>query len=193
MRDVALLPVAESIADGSAIDWNVVEASAGADDLAMIRQLRVLAELATLHRTLQVVPAAPRRAATPRVSSAAGHRWARLDLIERIGGGAAGEVYRAWDPQLEREVALKLLRADEVVADPQTSRILTEGRMLARVRHPNVVTVYGVTVHDGRLGLWMELVHGATLEDLLAKQGPFSAREATLIGIDLCRALAAIH
>jgi TolB-like protein/tetratricopeptide (TPR) repeat protein/tRNA A-37 threonylcarbamoyl transferase component Bud32 len=194
MRDAAaLLPVAESIADGSAVDWKVVEASAGAEDQAMIRQLRVLAELATVHRTLQVVPAAPRPVTAHRTSMPASHRWARLDLIERIGGGASGEVYRAWDPQLEREVALKLLRADEVVANPQTSRILTEGRMLARIQHPNVVTVFGVTVHDGRLGLWMELVHGATLEDLLAKQGPFSAREATLIGIDLCRALAAIH
>jgi serine/threonine-protein kinase len=193
MPDAALLPVAESIADGSAIDWKAVEASASVEDQALLRQLRVLAELATVHRTLQVVQPAPRPATTPRTSTLASQRWARLDLIERIGGGASGEVYRAWDPQLEREVALKLLRADEVVANPRTSRILTEGRMLARVQHPNVVTVFGVTVHDGRLGLWMELVHGATLEDVLAKQGPFSAREAALIGIDLCRALAAIH
>ena len=114
-------------------------------------------------------------------------------MIERLGGGTFGEVYRAWDRQLEREVALKLLRVDEATDDPLTSRIATEGRLLARVRHPNVVTVHGVAVHDGRVGLWMELVRGATLEQLLLKHGPFSAREAALVGIDLCRALAAIH
>src|SRR5207253_6375466 len=68
-----------------------------------------------------------------------------------------------------------------------------EGRLLARLHHPNVVTVYGVAVHDGRVGLWMELIDGATLEQALVKNGPLGAREAALIGIDLCRALAAIH
>src|SRR5207248_1895533 len=68
-----------------------------------------------------------------------------------------------------------------------------EGRLLARIRHQNVITVHGVAVHEQRVGLWMELVRGETLEQLLAKQGPMSAREAALIGIDLCRALAAIH
>ncbi len=191
----ALLPLAESIADGSAIDWNGVEARASADDQAMIRQLRILAELATLHRTLPADPSTlPNMFAARRASAApATGRWAQLDLIERIGGGTYGEVYRAWDRHLEREVALKLLRADEAVADPQASRIIAEGRLLARVRHLNVVTVHGVAVHDGRVGLWMELVHGATLEQVLSKQGPFSAREATLVGIDLCRALAALH
>src|SRR3989442_5084427 len=161
----------------------------------MIRQLRILAELATLHRTLPADPSTlPNMFAARRASAApATGRWAQLDLIERIGGGTYGEVYRAWDRHLEREVALKLLRADEAVADPQASRIVAEGRLLARVRHLNVVTVHGVAVHDGRVGLWMELVHGATLEQVLSKQGPFSAREATLVGIDLCRALAALH
>src|SRR5207248_1845014 len=68
-----------------------------------------------------------------------------------------------------------------------------EGRLLARIRHQNVITVHGVAVHEQRVGLWMELVRGETLEQLLQKRGPFSAREAALVGIDLCRALAAIH
>src|SRR4029077_3080841 len=77
--------------------------------------------------------------------------------------------------------------------DLRASRIAVEGRLLARVRHPNVVTVYGVAAHEQRVGLWMELVRGATLEQQLGAHGPLSAREAALIGIDLCRALAAIH
>ncbi len=191
----ALLPLAESVADGSTIDWAAAEATASSDQKAIIRQLRIVADLARLHRSLPggptdtTVDAVGRRpSATPAIGN-----WGHLALLERIGGGTFGEVYRAWDPQLEREVALKLLRVDEAVDDPLTSRITTEGRLLARVRHPHVITVHGVAVQDGRVGLWMDLIRGATLEQLLLKNGPFGAREAALVGIDLCQALAAIH
>src|SRR5262249_30846259 len=119
--------------------------------------------------------------------------WAHLTLLERLGGGTFGDVYRAWDRHLEREVALKLLRVDESSDDLSESRIAREGRLLARIRHQNVITVHGVDAHDRRVGLWMDMVRGATLEQQLAAHGPFSAREAAAIGIDLCRALAAIH
>jgi tRNA A-37 threonylcarbamoyl transferase component Bud32/tetratricopeptide (TPR) repeat protein len=191
----ALLALAESIADGSAIDWEAAEAQALADEQAIVRELRVLANLAGLHRSLPAdpgaVPAATlahRGGAAPAIGS-----WAHLTLIERLGGGASGDVYRAWDRHLEREVALKLLRGDESVDDLSESRIAREGRLLARVRHPNVITVHGVAAHDQRVGLWMDLVRGVTLEQQLTANGPLSAREAALVGIDLCRALAAIH
>ena len=197
-RDLAaLLPLAESIADGSPIDWAAAEARASHDDKAIIRQLRILANLAVLHRSLPSDPdahSAPasvthRGATAPAIGS-----WAHLALVERLGGGTFGEVYRAWDRHLEREVALKLLRGTETADDDlPASRIAAEGRLLARVHHQNVITVHGVAVHEQRVGLWMELVRGATLEQLLQKRGPFSAREAALVGIDLCRALAALH
>jgi TolB-like protein/Tfp pilus assembly protein PilF len=160
----------------------------------VIRQLRVLADLAVLHRSLPADPDAPlsRRLREPLATPAIG-KWGHLSLLERLGGGTFGEVYRAWDPELEREVALKLLRPGESPEDPLASRIAREGRLLARVRHPNVITVYGVGAHEGRVGLWMELVRGATLEQTLGARGPFSAREAAIIGVDLCRALAAVH
>jgi TolB-like protein/Tfp pilus assembly protein PilF len=193
-ESAALLKLAESIADGAAIDWQAAEADATAEERAIVRQLRILADVAVLHRSL---PASPDDWGRPSESSPhprtpAIGTWGHLILLERLGSGTTGEVYRAWDRQLEREVALKLLRAG-TSAGPQVDRITREGRLLARVRHPNVITVYGVGVHDGRAGLWMELVRGATLEQLLASRGRFSAREAALIGVDLCRALAAIH
>ncbi len=191
----ALLPLAESIADGALVDWDAAEAAASDHDQAVIRQLRVLSNLAGLHRSLPsepgAVPAAllaQRAGAAPAIGS-----WAHLTLIERLGGGTSGEVYRAWDRHLEREVALKLLRADESIDDLRASRIAMEGRLLARVRHANVITVHGVDAHDGRVGLWMELVRGVTLEQQIVARGPLSAREAAAVGIDLCRALAAIH
>jgi TolB-like protein/Flp pilus assembly protein TadD len=191
--DTALLPLAESVADGSSVDWHEAEARATTDEQSVIRQLRVLASLAAIHRSLPAASDAGPHAGDRRTSSPAIGNWAELSLIERLGGGTFGEVYRAWDRHLEREVALKLLRLDDLHDDPQTSRIAREGRLLARIRHPNVITVHGVEIHEGRVGLSMELVRGTTLEDVLQKRGPFSAREAALIGIDLCHALAAIH
>jgi eukaryotic-like serine/threonine-protein kinase len=191
----ALLSLAESIADGAPIDWQAAEAGASERDRVLIGQLRVLSDLAGLHRSLPAVAGEPRRAAAERQTLAAPAigSWAHLALIERLGGGTSGDVYRAWDRHLERDVALKLLRADESTDDLHASRIAREGRLLARVRHANVITVHGVDAHDGRVGLWMELVRGVTLEQQIAAHGPLSAREAAAVGIDLCRALAAVH
>jgi serine/threonine-protein kinase len=102
-------------------------------------------------------------------------------------------VYRAWDPRLDREVALKLIREQGPRHDSVGSLVIDEGRLLARVRHPNVVTVYGADRIDGRVGLWMEFVRGRTLEAVLRDHGPFGAQEAALIGLDVCRALSAVH
>jgi eukaryotic-like serine/threonine-protein kinase len=191
--DAALLALAESIADGAAVDWDAAEAGATPEERAVIRQLRVLSDLAGLHRSMpspvdETTSMARKTAAAPAIGS-----WAHLALIERLGGGTFGDVYRAWDRHLEREVALKLLRAERADDDLNTSRIANEGRLLARIRHGNVVCVHGVAVHDQRVGLWMELVRGVTLEQQVAANGPFSAREAAMIGVDLCRALASIH
>ncbi|MGH9204181.1 MAG: protein kinase domain-containing protein, partial [Vicinamibacterales bacterium] len=115
-----------------------------------------------------------------------------LEVRERLGSGAFGSVYRAWDRRLAREVALKLLHVDRLY-DKTVPAVIEEGRLLARVRHPHVISVYGADQFDGRIGIWMEFVRGLTLEDVLRRQGPFSAREAASIGMDLCAALAAVH
>ena len=116
-------------------------------------------------------------------------RWGHLVLLAKVGSGAFGEVYRAWDTKLEREVALKLLESRQF-EDPS---LLQEARMLARLRHPNVVTVHGVDYQDGRFGVWMDFIEGKTLEQVLEEHGPLSASEAALIGLDVSRALAAVH
>src|SRR5262249_32097269 len=117
-------------------------------------------------------------------------RWCHLEIRERIGEGIYGEVFRGWDTKLEREVAVKFLSAEATAVVPH---VLQEGRLLARVPHPGIVTVFGAEEQDGRVGIWMEYVHGRTLEDWLEERGPFTSHEAILIGIDLCRALAAVH
>jgi serine/threonine-protein kinase len=186
-----LIDLAASVADGTQVDWQAAET--GAEDSArrLVRQLRLVADVAELYRSL------PEPAAQPGLAhdepAPDGPRRGRLILLEKIGEGTSSEVYRAWDPELQREVALKLLRADGTGAEAARWRMLGEARRLARVRHPHVVLVYGADRREDRVGLWMEFVDGETLDSLVQRSGLLSAREAALVGIDLCRALAAVH
>ena len=77
-------------------------------------------------------------------------------------------------------------------AAPATS-IIEEGRLLARVRHPNVVTIYGAERIENRIGLWMEFVKGRTLEQILEQDTVLSESETVAIGLELCRAVSAVH
>jgi serine/threonine-protein kinase len=120
-------------------------------------------------------------------------RWRHLENLEKIGQGISGEVYRAWDPRLERAVALKLSPQAGNFSDHCAQLALGEARLLARIRHPNVVTVYGADYEDQRLGVWMEYVRGHNLEAILRKSGPLRARDAVVIGLDLCSAVNAVH
>ena len=122
--------------------------------------------------------------------------WGSFRLLARVGHGGFGEVYRAWDPHLQREVALKLLLPgglDETQSDDEYKAMLHEARALASVRHPNIVPVYGIDRHEGRVGFWTDFVKGKTLSVLVGVQGPFGDREATLIALDVTRALSAVH
>jgi serine/threonine-protein kinase len=175
------------------MDWDAADAGASESDRELIKNLRVLARLAGLHRSVPPaadVPVLPEPEPEPPPTSGLG-RWSHLILLERLGTGSYGEVYRARDPQLGRDVALKLLKQPATNLDD--TQIVNEGRLLALIDHPNVVDVYGVAVADQRVGLWMKLIRGTTLAHHLATRGPFSAQEASLIGMDLCSALAEIH
>ena len=132
------------------------------------------------------------------VESGGRARWGHLEIIEKLGEGQFGTVYMARDPALQKIVALKLFDrqprgGSNSVANELMARIQKEGQLLERVKHDNVVDVYGVDVHDDTVGLWMEHVHGLTLKRLLDQQGRFSEGEAIRIGAKLCGALAAVH
>jgi eukaryotic-like serine/threonine-protein kinase len=120
-------------------------------------------------------------------------RWGPFEHLQRVGRGSFGEVYRAFDPTLQRHVALKLLLPGRLDRDDEVSALLREARAIARVRHPNVVPIYGVDRHDGRLGFWSDFVNGQTLAELVATQGAMGPREAALVGVDVCRAAGAVH
>ena len=119
--------------------------------------------------------------------------WGHLQVFERIGTGASGDVYRAWDKRLDREVALKVLSPGVPGAWQPGSAVIEAGRMLARIRHPNLVTIYGAERIDERVGLWMEFVRGRTLEQALRDDATFTAAEVTRRGIELCGAVSAVQ
>jgi len=183
--------LAEAILDGTpAADSGAVDAEVSDSRRAAIRQAHIVARIADLHRTLPADDADVRpEGRTVPVTS-----WGRLTIVEEIGRGAFGAVYRAKDPRLDREVALKLLRRDAGTDDERVAAsVVEEGRLLARVHHPNVVTIYDADRIAGRVGLTMELVRGWTLEQELRQRGPFPANDVIAAGIEISRALAAVH
>lgn len=186
------------VSDGEAIDWDAVVRRVGPDDLTIVEALREVDRIGSFSRGLQRAGrAADGDGDGAAAGGAAGEvaRWGDLLLLERLGGGAQAEVWRAWDPRLHREVALKLLRpgAPGDGASAAASPLLAEGRALARVRHPNVVAVHGIDEHDGRVGLSMELARGQTLEQHVAARGPLAPDEAARLGREVGAALAAVH
>jgi serine/threonine protein kinase/tetratricopeptide (TPR) repeat protein len=199
--DRALADLAASVADGSEVDWRSAESQAGGTNLRLVRHLRLVENIASLYRSIPAdaadeEPAINNLRSSPGEAEPEGPRWGQLVMIERIGQGTSCEVFRAWDSELHREVALKLLHDVGFGGPAGTSthdRVLNEARRLARVRHPHVVQVYGAEEHDGRVGLWMELVRGESLEHIVHARGPFGPREAAVVGQDLCAALAAVH
>ncbi|GAA0723238.1 serine/threonine-protein kinase [Dokdonella soli] len=173
-------PVEEAlraIADGAPVPWRALESSAM--DPGQIEALHLLDDVAHGYRAEAPSPAPHREVLL---------RWGALEAESLIGEGSFGEVYRAFDPWLGRHVALKLFRASGSVGAG-----LDEARRLARLRHRNVLSVYGCAVHDGRAGLWSELIEGRTLAAIVADDGAFSAEEGLRIGRDLAQALAVVH
>ena len=202
-NDDQLLDLAVAIADGRQIDWPTLTSSDTPPEAeSILVRLQRVERLVRGHdamRALSSQPSAPahetvlteaRRKATgadepPRV------QWGPLVVLDKIGRGSFGDVYRAWDPRLDREVALKLI--PENTSDSASSPVVEEGRLLARVRHPNVLTVHGAERIDGRVGIWTEYIRGETLAEEIARRGPLPATEAARIGVDVCRALSAVH
>ena len=192
--DRAFADLAASVADGQPVDWDNVESGAAVPNRRLIRHLRLVESIAALYRSIPADPPLEEVPVGAPVGEPTGPRWGRLVLLERIGHGTSAEVFRAWDSELHREVALKLFNDGPGGASAGAhARVLQEARRLARVSHTHVVQVYGAEQHDGRVGLWMELVKGDSLERILAARGPFGASEAAIVGEDLCAALAAVH
>lgn len=120
-------------------------------------------------------------------------RVGRYAVLDEIGSGGMGVVYRAMDVELDRSVALKRPRADLPDVAMVRERILREARAASKLHHPHVVQVFEVFEHEGVPWFAMELVRGKTLKQLIADRGPLSIAEVLRHAEGLSDALAAAH
>jgi serine/threonine protein kinase len=117
----------------------------------------------------------------------------KYELLEKIGEGGFGIVYKARDPLLEREVAIKILRMDIAGAPDFVERFHREARLAASLRHPNIVTVIEVGEQEGRYYLVMEYLEGEVLSELLKPGQPLPLQQAVQILKPLAEALDYAH
>jgi serine/threonine-protein kinase len=120
-----------------------------------------------------------------------GRTLQRYRILEPLGSGGVGEVYRARDERLGRDVALKILRSDAADAASR-DRLRREARTLSQLNHPGISTIHDVETADGVDFIVMELVTGETLAARLSR-GPLSERIARVYGAEIADALAAAH
>ncbi len=97
----------------------------------------------------------------------AGHRLGSYEILSPLGAGGMGEVYRARDTRLGREVAIKLLPADRIADQDRRRRFAQEARAASALNHPNIVTIYEIESADGMDFIVMEYVAGRTLDEIL--------------------------
>jgi formylglycine-generating enzyme required for sulfatase activity len=129
----------------------------------------------------------------PQADFDTGARIGRYLIIERVGSGAMGVVYGAYDPELDRKIALKVLKGSEVgQEDAARARLLREAKAMARLAHPNVIAVHDVGIFNGQVFLAMEFLGGATLKSWLGAR-PRHWREVLDVFVAAGRGLAAAH
>ncbi len=170
-----LLALAAQLADGIEIT----------DDIPELDEFRTVARISAAFLSSQHVK-------TSKQVEQALFQWGHLKVLEKLGEGGFGEVYRAHDGVLDREVALKLHRRDQSTG-ADSRAFIQEARRLARVRHPNVLAVHGADVHRGRVGLWMDLLDGQDLKDYYQAHACMDANTAFTLLQDMAAALTAVH
>ena len=117
---------------------------------------------------------------------AAGTRLGPYEILAPLGAGGMGEVYRARDSKLDRDVAIKVL-PQSVMADPERlARFEREAKVVAALSHPNILAIHDFATHDGTTYAVMELLEGETLRGKL-DQGPIPQRQAVDYALQVAR------
>lgn len=119
-------------------------------------------------------------------------RWGHLLDLQPAGQGSFGEVFRAFDPTLDRSVALKLRRSDLNLIHSGRD-FIAEAQRMARVRHPHVLAVHGASYHDARAGIWSDWIDGETLHAQLLRESKLAYPRWLALAVELASALSAVH
>ena len=123
---------------------------------------------------------------------AAGTRLGPYEILNAIGAGGMGEVYRARDTRLDRTVAIKILPGSFASDPERLERFQREARILSSLNHPNLMAIYDVGSQEGTHFLVSELLEGHSLRERLAG-GPLSQRKVIEYGLQIAKGLAAAH
>ncbi len=179
----------EQLTSGETVDW-VTELAryqkGGGKDIEYIEQLKTLEQIYT------VLNFGTTTTQDNEGTSKQKHQfiWGHLEVIESIGVGNFGEVYRAFDPLLNRDVALKLLKVEQMSV-VKSRGFISEARSLAKVRNRHVLAIHGANMHDGRVGFWADLLPGDTLADSVVD---FASEDQLLkVTAAVTDALSAVH
>ncbi len=121
-----------------------------------------------------------------------GTKLGQYEVVESVGAGGMGEVYRARDTKLGRDVAIKVLPEEFLQDKERQDRFEREARLLAQLNHTNIATLHGLEEQDGLQFLVMELVEGETLAERIAK-GPIPIDEALPLFIQIAEGIEAAH
>ncbi len=127
-----------------------------------------------------------------RVVARPGERIGNYKILDTLGAGGMGEVYRAHDSRLGRDVALKVLQEDARFDAERRSRFEREARAAAGLSHPNIVSVFDIGEHEGCLYIVSELIAGETLRSIV-RAGPLPARKLLDIAVQIADGLSAAH
>src|SRR5262245_20282912 len=126
------------------------------------------------------------------MSVGVGTHLGSLEITALLGRGGMGEVYRARDTKLKREVAIKILPEEFACDTDRLGRFQREAELLASLNHPNIAAIYDLREPNNATFLVLELVEGETLADRI-KRGPVPVDEALTIAKSICEALEAAH
>jgi TolB-like protein/tetratricopeptide (TPR) repeat protein len=173
-------------------------AEACGDDAALLNEVESL--IHSLDRASSGFLASPMAGALPKLveenrearALPAGRRLGSYEILGPIGSGGMGEVYRARDSKLDRDVAIKVL-PEEVAADPAArARFVREAKLVAELSHPNILSIFDFGSQDGMAYAVTELLDGETLRSRLEK-GPFTQEQALTFALQIARGLSAAH
>ncbi len=122
-----------------------------------------------------------------------GNQISHYKIIEKLGEGGMGAVYKARDTRLLRQVAIKMLRPELMVDKNKRLHFIKEAQTASSLNHPNICTIYDINEANNQHFMVMELVEGKTLRDILEEKGIFSEKDLVAIAIKICEALLIVH
>ncbi len=190
-RDERLAIVLDALSKQKAVDWGAV-AREYPDLLDEIKQLLAVGQMIDFVKSTPTVTLAQSAATVPTSVQQLPSAFGGYDLLEEIGRGGMGVVYKAWDEALQRHVALKMiLRGIHATAADQ-GRFRSEAQSAGGLAHPNIVPIYQVGEHDGQAYFSMKYVAGRTLAALMADK-PLHPRDAARYMIAIARAVQHAH